>query len=297
MATNEELITRIQSGICVKSNMYQLYMQNITLLKIWSKKYISIIGADDVLQECYIALHSAAYGFDAEKEYKFTTYLQKVIARHFSRILSTNTGTKIGINDKKLLMEYKILNEKEQKTNGKPLSDNKACCLLGCSAEQLEHIKNYMELIHPISLDKPLNDNTDGNVFISDVLQSDTDIIQDYEDKAMKEYALKVWEHVHNICTEAEESVITQRYKDNLTLKQTGINNGFSLERARQYEQQTIRKLRQNKEMKRIAEELYNICDVSYRYGYSSWLNNRASAVELTLELLEKATHPNVKIC
>lgn len=77
MATNEELIRQIKSGIYLESNMYQLYIQNLTLLKSWSKKYIHIIGADEVLQECYIALHNAVKAFDAEKEYKLQPICRK----------------------------------------------------------------------------------------------------------------------------------------------------------------------------------------------------------------------------
>ena len=71
MLTNEQLIHEIKCGRNVKSNMYLLYSQNITLLKRWSKGYINSFGADDVLQECYIALHKAVQTFDFKKEYKY----------------------------------------------------------------------------------------------------------------------------------------------------------------------------------------------------------------------------------
>lgn len=256
MATNEELISQIKSGIHLKSNMYQLYIQNLTLLKSWSKKYIHIIGADEVLQECYIALHNAVKAFDAEKEYKFTTYLQKVIARHFSKITSTNKGLKLGENDKRLLMQYKALNEKAQNTTGKSINDNTACCLLCCSIRQLEYIKQYTELQHPISLDKPINNNTDDTVLISDILQSDTDIAQNYENNAVNEYLFKIWHYVHKLCNETEEKVLIQRFKKQLTYKQIGFINGFSLEQARQYEYKALKKLRNNPEIQKLIREL-----------------------------------------
>lgn len=256
MATNEELINQIKRGIALEENMYQLYIQNLPLLKSWSKKYIHIIGADETLQECYIALHSAVYGFDTEKEYKFTTYLQKVIARHFSKITSTSKGLKLGEKDKKLLMEYKALNEKAQNTKGKSINDDKACCLLCCSIKQLEHIKQYTELQHPVSLDKPINDNTDDTVLISDILQSDTDIAQDYENNALNEYLFRIWRYVHKLCNETEEKVLIQRFKQQLTYKQIGFINGFSLEQARQYEYKALKKLRNNPEIQKLTKEL-----------------------------------------
>lgn len=288
MATNEELITLINDGISVKSNMYQLYNQNITLLNKWCKRYFSIFGKEDTLQECYIALHTAVKSFDVEKEYKFTTYLQKAVQTHFIRMLAINKGFKIGKNDKKLLVKYQSLKEKELKTNGNRLTDSKACCLLGCSDDDLKRIKQYFDLLHPVSMDAPINDDEE-NGSLGDIISSDTDIMENYEDKAMQSYyATELWDKVHSICTETEENVLLLRYKNNLTRKQVGNINGFSGERARQYEVKAFSKLKRNKDIKALAKEICNFSDISYKYGFSSWVNNRVSSVELALELLEK---------
>ncbi len=285
--TNEELIQLIKSGKGIKENTYLLYLQNMPLLKQWSKRYNELLGSDDVLQECYIALHNAVKAFEIEKGYKFTTYLQSAVKTHFSRISSKYSNTDISPNDKRLLMQYNSLNEKEQQTAGCNISISKAANLLSCSEKDIQRILQYISILHCLSIDTPINNNNGKNSAIEDILKADIDIASDYENKAMKNYCVKVWDCVHNICTVSEENVIKQRYKKNLTLKQTGINNSFSLSRVRQYEQQALRKLKQNKDIKHIAEELYNICDISYRYGYSSWRNNQQSAVELSAELIE----------
>lgn len=285
--TNEELIQLIKDGESVKENSYLLYIQNLPLLRLWSKRYNETIGADDVLQECYIALHNAVKTFEIEKGYKFTTYLQSAVKTHFSAILSRYSNTDINAKDKKLLMQYKALNEKEQQTAGRNINISKAASLLQCSEKDLQSILRYFDLLHCLSIDAPVNNDNDEKFALADVLKADINIILNYEDKAMINYSTKVWDCVHNVCTEAEENVIKQRYKENLTLKQTGINNGFSLSQARQYEQQALRKLKHNKDIKHLAEELYSICDISYRYGYSGWRNNRQSAVELSAELME----------
>ncbi|MDE5670378.1 MAG: hypothetical protein K2I14_02800 [Eubacterium sp.] len=111
--TNEELIQEIKSGQNVQSNLYLLYSQNMPLITYWSKKYINKFGEEDILQECYIALHQAVQSFEL-KGYKFTSYLQKCIITHLSRQLSNFTGLKFGDDDKRLLMEYISLNNQQQ---------------------------------------------------------------------------------------------------------------------------------------------------------------------------------------
>lgn len=285
--TNEELIQLIKDGKSVKENTYLLYIPNLPLLKLWSKRYNETIGADDVLQECYIALHNAVKTFEIEKGYKFTTYLQSAVKTHLKRFVNRNIGVKLNSDDKILLMRYKALNEKEQQTAGCNINISKAASLLQRSEKDLQGILCYFDLLHCLSIDAPIKNDNDEKLALADVLKADINIILNYEDKAMINYSAKVWDCVHNVCTKVEENVIKQRYKENLTLKQTGINNGFSLSRARQYEQQALRKLKHNKDIKHLADELYNICDISYRYGYSSWRNNRQSAVELSAELME----------
>ncbi len=288
MATNEEIIRDIKNGLEVKSNMYQLYKQNLTLMKRWSSKYIHQSDADDVLQECYIAMHNAVQGFDAEKEYKFISYLKKVIDRHFSRELGAITGIRMNAEDKKLLMQYRALNEKQLQTTGEPISDYQVCCLLHCKTEQLNRILQYTRLNNPICIDAPINDSETGSRYISDTISADINIEKDYEEIAMKEYSLKLWEFLHNICTDTEEIVIKQRFKNNFTLKQIGINNNISPGRVRQCETQALQKLRTNQPLRKFANDIYCVSGLSYRYGFASWNYSGASAVERSYELLEK---------
>lgn len=256
MATNEEIIRNIKKGLDITGNMCQLYKQNLTLMKRWSNKYIHQSDTDDVLQECYIAMHNAVQGFDTDKEYKFTTYLKKVIDRHFSRELGAITGIRLNAEDKKLLMQYKALNEKQLQTTGEPISDHQACCLLHCKTEQLNRITQYTRLNSPICIDAPINDSETGSRYISDTISADINIEKDYEEIAIEKYSLKLWEFLHNICTDTEEIVIKQRFINELSLKQIGINNNISPDQVRQYETQALRKLRMNQPLRKFANNI-----------------------------------------
>lgn len=177
--TNEEIIKEIAAGHNIQDNMYQLYSQNLTLLKKWSSKYILALGEDDVLQECYIALYNAVQGFDVDKGYKFTTFLQKAVKWHFSHILSCNNGVRIGINDRKLLVRYNALREKHYKEQGTQITIGQAADLLQCSAKDIERILQYKRLQQCSSLEAPVSLSDDMSIL--DILPSDIDISGDYE--------------------------------------------------------------------------------------------------------------------
>lgn len=286
--TNEEIIREIRNGNRVQENMYLLYTQNLTLLKLWSKKYIKVLGSEDVLQECYIALHKAVQGFDESKEYKFTSYLQKAVQRHLSRASNSSTNVKLGIDDKKLLAQYIKLNEQHQQRTGNDISLDQARDLLHCSEKDIKRILQYFSIQYCSSIDKPVDGGSDDDLNIIEVLPDKTDIIKDYEQRDNKEQLKQVWEYVGNICTDRQYDIINQHYKDNKTLDQIASIYNISLQRVRQIEQQGFGMLRNDDIFKQWAKEYDYVCDIAYHYGFKSWKYSNTSAVEKAAELKER---------
>ena len=282
--TNEELIQEIKSNQNVQSNMYQLYSQNMPLIKQWSNKYIKHYSSEDVLQECYIALHQAVQSFELDKGYKFTSYLEKCIATHLSRQLSNFTGLKFNADDKKLLMEYIALNNQQQQATGESISDHTACCKLHCSEKQLNRIKRYMNLNSSKSLEEP----TGEGISISGIVPDNTNIEQEYEDQDTKEYLKQIWNCVDNICDEQSANVISHRFRYGETLKQTGAALNKSPERIRTIEGKALKRLRNSNDFKSWAADAGYYFDIALHYGFNSWKNNRCSAVEYAVELMER---------
>lgn len=282
--TNEELIQEIKSNQNVQSNMYQLYYQNLPLIKQWSNKYIKHYSSEDILQECYIALHQAVQTFELDKGYKFTTYLQKCIITHLSRQSNKYTGVKLNADDKKLLMEYISLNNQQQQATGESISDNAACCKLHCSEKQLNRIKQYMNLNSSKSLEEP----TGEGISISGIVPDNTNIEQEYEDQDTKEYLKQIWNCVDNICDEQSANVINHRYKYGKTLKQIGDTFNKSPERIRTIESKALKKLRNSNEFKSWAADAGYYFDIALHYGYNSWKYNRCSSVEYAVEIMER---------
>lgn len=277
--TNEELIQEIKSNQNVQSNMYQLYYQNLPLIKQWSNKYIKHYSSEDILQECYIALHQAVQTFEF-KGYKFTSYLEKCIITHLSRQLSNFTGLKFGADDKKLLMEYISLNNQQQQAKGESISDYTACCKLNCSEKQLNRIKQYMNLNSSKSLEEP----TGEGISISGIVPDKTNIEQEYEEKETSAGSSKLWDIIDNTLDAEPAKVITDRYRYNKSLEETGKGINKTIESVRQIQKKALKKLCISPDVKQYANDYYGI---ALRYGFNSWKYNRCSSVEYAVELME----------
>lgn len=276
--TNEEIIKEIKDGNRVQENMYLLYVQNLPLLKRWSKAYSKVLEPEDLMQECYIALHNAVQGFDADCEYKFTTYLEKAVKWHFSNVTRTMSGVKLSIEDRQLLARYNKLNIQEQNATGSNISLQKACNLLQCSEKDIQRFLQYVSITNCSSLDKPIDDMS-----IMDVIPDNTDIEKDYE-KQENITSLEIWKCVDDVCTDREQDVIKQRYKQNHTLKQIAADYNISFTRVQQIEKSGFNRLRCNADFLELARQ-NDYIDISYRYGYGSFKYNGASSVEYVADV------------
>lgn len=291
--TNEEIIREIRNGNRVQENMYLLYTQNLTLLKLWSKQYIKVLGDEDVLQECYIALHKAVQGFDESKEYKFISYLQKAVQTHLSRASNGSNKSKLGINDKRLLAQYIELNKQHQQRTGNNISLNQAIDLLHCSQKDIERISQYLSIQYCSSIDKPVGDGSSDNLNVIEVLPGKTDIEKDYEQQDNKEQLKQVWNYIDEICTDRQYDIINQHYKSNKTLEQIAIAYNITPQRVRQIEQQGFKMLKNDEIFKQWAKEFDYVCDIAYHYGFNSWKYSNTSSVEKAVELKERKQRRN----
>lgn len=83
-------------------------------------------------------------------------------------------------------------------------------------------------------------------------------------------------------------NVISHRFRYGKTLKQTGAALNKSPERIRTIEGKALKKLRNSNEFKKWAADAGYYFDIALHYGYNSWKNNRCSAVEYAVEIMER---------
>ena len=290
--TNEELIIEITAGHNIQDNMYQLYTQNLTLLKNWSSKYISALGEDDVLQECYFALYNAVQGFDVNKGYKFTTYLQSAVKWHFSRIISCKNGIKIGIKDRKLLKEYDALYDEYYKANGSNLTISRAADLLQCSTNDIERILQYKRLQQCSSLESPVS-LSDDDMSILDILPSDIDISGDYEESDTQEYLKGIWQQIHNALPEKENEIIKQIFCDDEAICSIAEKSSCTIQNVARIRDQALERLRNNDDFIQWASD----CDYDLYSGngFTAYKHRGCSTIEMITELEERREKRQLK--
>lgn len=86
--------------------------------------------------------------------------------------------------------------------------------------------------------------------------------------------------------TEQQAAIITDRFYNNSTLKECGYNNGVSLERVRQIERDSLKRLRISHCLDGFKEDI--LTAKAYQgTGLYSFKNIQASSVERTVEKLE----------
>lgn len=280
--SNEELIRAIKNGKNVQDNMYLLYIQNLPLLKRWSKTYNKTLEIEDIMQECYIAIHNAVQGFCLDNECKFTTYLKKAVKWHFSYTARVSSNTKLSIEDKQLLTQYNKLNIQEQKDTGNDISLSKACHLLHCTEKDIQRIMQYLNIANCSSIDKPIDDDMN----ILEVIPADTDIEKEYEEQENIN-SLEIWQCVDDVCTDREQNIIKKHYKNGNTLKQIAADYDVSLARVQQIEKSGFKRLKQSLNFIELARQ-NDYIDISYRYGYSSFKHNCASSVEYVADMRDR---------
>ncbi|MBQ7792740.1 MAG: sigma-70 family RNA polymerase sigma factor [Clostridia bacterium] len=83
--TNEELLQKILQGH--PESIEELFIQNRgIILKLCNRYQSKRFSFDDLYQESYFALLKAIHGYQSESGYKFSTYFEVCVKRHFIRL-------------------------------------------------------------------------------------------------------------------------------------------------------------------------------------------------------------------
>ena len=277
--TNEQLITALTPENR-QETLTQLYEQNCGLFKKWAKPFYSSLGEEDALQECYIALDRAVKGFDADKGYKFTTYLQNACKWHLITCCNKQNGFKLTPADLDLL---KRLRKFEGESSGQ-LSTAETIKALKCTAKQLEKLALYFYVSTPVSLDAPINEEGDT---LADFVKCEQDFTKEYESEAIARDLLQIWSEIEKYCSGRQSGILHSYFKEHKPLNSIAEEQGCSTQRIQQEKDKALQTLRQSEDFTKWVNETKDSAYIAYSYGFKAWLVNHASAVELAAELSE----------
>lgn len=245
--TNEQLIARIQAGEDIADNMFKLWQNNRGIIGKLAGKYSYRAEEEDLKQEGYIALCDAAEHYDISAGVQFISYATYWIKQRMQRYIE-NCGSTVRIPThavesirkyNKVIREYTVL-------YGRDPTEKEISALLGVSREKLDQIKKTAQMGQIRSLDEPMQ-STDGTTVLSDVISSEEDIEEDVA-RRMDAAAMsrELWAAVETL-PEGQQAVIHARYKDGLTLEETGERVGLTMNQARDWQIKALRTLRKPK--------------------------------------------------
>ena len=286
MATNEELVTRIQAGEDVTANMEKLYTQNKGLIAKAARHFSGSGEMDDLMQEGYFGLKTAVEQWKVDGGATFANYAYIKIAAAMRRYLDeAGSILRVPVYQIARIAKYqRALSDFRAKYFRDPTAREMAR-LLGITQSQVVQLKKDAQALKPRSTSEMIGDD----LTLGDTLESPGSEIDDLLDDINREELSKLlWSMVDEL-EDAEAKVLRLRYKENLTLKESGQELGCSIENVRRMEQKALRKMKAPKNRRRLDPFLSDrITTMAYHTSLGSYKTTGISAPEKVILFLEQ---------
>lgn len=241
--TNEELVKYVQAGDNEKDYMLQLWKQNYGLINMLVIKYGTKSEYEDLTQEAFIGLYTAAMKFVPSRNVLFITYAYQWVRHYIVRYMQNNVSlVRIPVHSKELIIKYKkITNDFEMKYSRKP-SEEEIMNLLNIDGGKLDNLQYLSSGFDIHSLNEPIDGESD--LTIESCIQSDVDteadVSRNLDHKKMQK---QLWDTIERLPKKALE-VMKKRYQDGLSQKETGNKIGVSERQISHIESNVRRKIR-----------------------------------------------------
>ena len=268
--SNEELVALYQNSESEADRqgiLRELYLKNEGLIGKVASRYSGIEELDDLRQEGYFGLVTAAEKWSPEGGATFASYAWDWIRQSMQRYIDDcGSCIRISVHRREQLLRYRRYCSEYAMAHGRQPSDRDLMLHLGVSLDQLEAIRKADLSDQMRSLSDPVPGD-DIDLVLGDTIADPRDMIEEAEDQIQrKQLGQTIWKAVDDLGAK-ESTVIRMRYQDGKTLKECGADLGVSLDRARQIEAKALRKLRTGK----IAKALQPFLEgEAIRYGYHS---------------------------
>lgn len=288
--SNEQLVTRIQSGIDEADNMFILWQQNQRFITMLGKRYTTHAELADLEQEGYIALCKAVEGYDSTKGVPFINYAAYWIKQYMVRyIQNCCQSVRISVHTYEDIGKYKKLMAQVMAEYGRNPTDAEISRYMRISLAQVRQLKKDFSMANIQSLDEKISgeDACIRGELVASGEDLETDVIEHLDQQKMQR---QLWAIVETL--EWQQAVtIKARYKENKTLKETGELLGGSIELARQLQQKALRTLRVPRNIRKLHpyyEEYLDTC-AYHRVGMATFNRTWTSATEgAALRMMER---------
>lgn len=287
--SNEQLVTRIQAGEKVAENMLQLWQQNQGLIRAIAKKYIAFAEIDDLIQEGYIGLCNATYGYNP-KDGAFFNYAALWVRQAMQRYIENN-GSCIRIPSYmcQRVRDYNKTQEEFRKCFGRYATNEEMRRYLGLSKKEYNSLTQSIKMQSCSSLDKEekYNDGNDPYTLL-DILPGESSAEENALKQVEEEELKKVLWGLVDSLPEDQAKLIKERYRSDLTVMQIASKLVISYEKANAAIKKGLRTLRRPEYCKQLQPYLpdpflsmaYHGSMATFRYTWTS--STERTAIRLT---------------
>ena len=218
--TNEQLVYAIQRGENVNQCMSDLYSQNIGFLQRQVNPFTIYADRDDLLQECFFALYTAAIKYDAEKDARFLSYAEywtrQVILRYLDNL---GAVVRVPVYRRQQVYKYRSIIATLEAA-GQPITDAELCRLLEVSPPVLEAVRAADDVLKVQSYDVQLYE--DGEITRLDMIADPVDHTAEILDRVERCQLRTTIEKCLDDLPDTEQRVIHAYFFEGVTLAALG---------------------------------------------------------------------------
>ena len=199
-----------------------------------------------------MGLEKAVDKVDINKGSKFSTYATWWIRQAITRAIADQGRTiRIPVHAYESINKMKRFQRSYYEENQVEASDKEIAKHMGVSEETIKEWKKSAQEL--VSLDSPVGDEEDSTIM--DFYVSDDNLEDDIVKQLSNEEFMKVFFSVKLAPREREVLLLRNGYYDNrvYTLEEIGAKYKITRERVRQIDAKALRKLRQNKDIRRFS--------------------------------------------
>lgn len=276
--TNEELVLRIQQGGERREELEQLYTQNRGIIATVINRYHGSAEEEDLFQEAYFGIATAAELWNPEEGASFSTYALYWIKQVIQRYVD-NCGSliRIPVHQKERLLLYRKTVADFRKEFGRDPVPFELMRALGISLQQLDDLIEDAKLLQVRSLSEAIDE--DGNE-LQEVIADPEDRLETALDKIQREQlAALLWSLVDALEAEQAE-VIRERFQGCKTFRECGASLGCSPESVRQIEAKALRKLRSGENLKKLRPHYIDLYGEGLSGSLQGFMTTRTSSTE-----------------
>lgn len=241
--TNEQLVGKIQRGEDVNQSLKMLYNQNTGFISDQVKPFTIYGERDDLMQEAFFGLYTAALKYDWEVDARFLTYAAHWIRQAIFRYLENQSSIiRVSASRRQQVYKYRrILQtyEAQQRT----ITDKELCNLLEVSPGVLEAIRAADVILSARrSLDDAVNE--EGSTTLLDMIADPSDFTEQILDRVENSQLRTAIDECVNQLPEVEKAVIQGHYLDGKQLAVIGRTLGKSPCRISAIKKRALERLR-----------------------------------------------------